>query len=60
MVLEPLHLIGGAHDDVALVMVEPMLEMVTLFLHVLVDACGWTPCLMMVWSHDAYLVMVVA
>ena len=24
-----------------------------LCLHVFVDACGWTPCLMMAWSHDA-------
>ena len=38
---------GGAHVGDALC------------LHVFVDACGWTPCLMMAWSHDAYSVMVV-
>ena len=38
---------GGAHVGDALC------------LHVFIDACGWTPCLMMAWSHDAYLVMVV-
>ena len=35
--------VGGAHVGDALC------------LHVFVDACGWTPFLMMAWSHDAYV-----
>ena len=50
--------VGGAHDDVALGDGGAHVGD-ALCLHVFVDACGWTPCLMMAWSHDAYSVMVV-
>ena len=51
--------VGGAHDDVALGDGGTHVGD-ALCLHVFVDACGWTPYLMMAWSYVAYLVMVVA